>query len=111
MEMQEEIQEAKDPNNKTELEQKHVPVVEVLDGKVRVKVGEIPHVMTEEHYIEWIEIFDGDKSLGKKELGPGAEPVVEFEIKDDVGKLRALESCNLHGVWEGEERLPIQEDE
>jgi len=96
-----EIQKPKDINNLTELEQKHVPVVEILDGKVKVRVGIVEHVMTEEHYIEWIEIFNGDKSLGKKEFGAGTKAEAEFEISEDADtmSLRAIESCNLHGVW------------
>ena len=35
--------------------EKHVPVVEKVDGGVRVKVGDVAHPMEEKHYIEWIE--------------------------------------------------------
>ena len=41
--------------------EKHVPVVERLDGKTEVKVGSVPHPMEEKHYIEWIEIIADGK--------------------------------------------------
>jgi superoxide reductase len=36
--------------------EKHVPIIEKNEEGVKVKVGSVPHPMTEEHYIEWIEI-------------------------------------------------------
>ena len=32
--------------------EKHVPVIEKVDGGVKVKVGEVPHPMEEKHYID-----------------------------------------------------------
>ena len=37
--------------------EKHVSVLERLNGKIKVKVGAVPHPMEEKHYIEWIEII------------------------------------------------------
>lgn len=34
--------------------EKHVPVIEIDGEVVTVKVGEMPHPMIEEHYIQWI---------------------------------------------------------
>ena len=43
--------------------EKHVPVI-IKDGnKVTVKVGEVPHPMTKEHYILFVELLVGDKVL------------------------------------------------
>jgi superoxide reductase len=36
--------------------EKHVPIIERNEEGVKIKVGSVPHPMTEEHYIEWIEI-------------------------------------------------------
>ena len=36
--------------------EKHIPVTEVKDGEVLVKVGEVEHPMTPEHFIQWIEV-------------------------------------------------------
>jgi len=37
--------------------EKHVPVIEKIEGGVRVKVGSVEHPMEEKHYIEWIELL------------------------------------------------------
>jgi len=36
--------------------EKHVPVIEVGNGTVTVKVGDVAHPMEDQHYIEWIEL-------------------------------------------------------
>ena len=37
--------------------EKHVPVIEKIEGGYRVTVGAVEHPMTEGHYIQWIECF------------------------------------------------------
>ena len=37
--------------------EKHVPVVEKIEGGYRVTVGEVEHPMTEAHYIQFIELI------------------------------------------------------
>lgn len=80
--------------------EKHVPVIEKIDGKIRVKIGEIPHPMEEKHYIQWIELLVNDK-IYRKFLKPGDDPVAEFELENevDVDNVIAREYCNLHGLW------------
>ena len=36
--------------------EKHVPVVEPVEGGYRVTVGSVEHPMLAEHFIEWIEL-------------------------------------------------------
>ena len=59
--------------------EKHVPVIE---GN-KVKVGSVPHPMTEQHYIEWIEVIADGKAY-RQFLKPG--DVVRCEI-DGIGTL------------------------
>lgn len=87
-------------------QEKHIPVIEELpanqcQGKdgVRIKVGEVEHPMTEEHYIEWIEIITEDGKRGKKFLQRGDKPEVEFYTRKKVIGARAY--CNIHGLWRG----------
>ena len=77
--------------------EKHVPVIEITDRGIRVKVGSIPHPMEEKHYIEWIEIITFGKVF-KKFLKPGDDPEAEFEATTDDFEVRAY--CNVHGLWE-----------
>lgn len=79
--------------------EKHVPVIEKGDGKVTVKVGAVPHPMEDNHFIQWIEIIDGDK-IYRKMLKPGEAPEATFCVKSD--KVVAREYCNLHGQWKAE---------
>jgi superoxide reductase len=76
--------------------EKHVPVVE----GTKVKVGSVPHPMTDEHYIQWIEVVNtaGDL-LCRKFLKPGDTPEAELICGDE--KVIAREFCNVHGLWKG----------
>jgi superoxide reductase len=76
--------------------EKHVPVIEKVNGGVLVKVGEVVHPMEENHYIEWIEIHAGNK-LYRQYLNPGDKPEAFFKIDEEVDYAR--EYCNLHGLW------------
>lgn len=76
--------------------EKHVPVIEAIEGGYRVTVGSVEHPMTEEHYIQWIELMTETEVL-RKYLTPNDKPVAEF--KTDAKKVCAREYCNLHGVW------------
>ncbi|MCW3993256.1 MAG: desulfoferrodoxin [Candidatus Bathyarchaeota archaeon] len=76
--------------------EKHVPVIEKVGNKVKVKVGSVPHPMEQKHHIEWIETIADDKSC-RKFLKPGEKPEAEFEITAE--KIEAREYCNIHGLW------------
>jgi superoxide reductase len=78
--------------------EKHVPVIEKVEGGVKVKVGDVPHPMEEKHYIEWVEIIAGDKA-DRQFLNPGETPEAFF--KTDAENVSAREYCNLHGLWKG----------
>jgi superoxide reductase len=78
--------------------EKHVPVgVPAQDG-LTVKVGAVPHPMEDAHYIEWIEVKDGDR-IKRQYLKPGEAPEASFCAGSDGAVLRAF--CNLHGLWKG----------
>jgi superoxide reductase len=76
--------------------EKHVPVIEKIAGGYKVKVGSVAHPMTEEHYIEWIELIADGKSY-RQFLAPGQTPEAVFPIQAE--KVSAREYCNLHGLW------------
>lgn len=78
-------------------QEKHVPMVEIKDNQVSVKIGSEVHPMTEEHYIEWIEVITTSGQVYRHALKPGDEPVADFIIQSDVSEVRAY--CNLHGLW------------
>lgn len=76
--------------------EKHVPVIEKIEGGYKVKVGSVPHPMEEKHYIEWVELIADGKAY-RQFLKPGQTPEAIFKI--DAAKVTAREYCNLHGLW------------
>ena len=76
--------------------EKHVPVITPVDGGVRVAIGEVPHPMTDEHYIEFIEAITEDGKVYRQDLAPGMAPETVFPI---TGTITAREYCNKHGLW------------
>ena len=78
--------------------EKHVPVIEKIDGGYKVTVGSTLHPMTAEHHIEWIELLADGKSY-RQFLAAGDDPIAEFKVEAD--KVSARENCNLHGLWKG----------
>ena len=78
-------------------QEKHVPVVEEVDGGVKVKVGSVEHPMEEKHYIKFIEVLTADRVM-KAELNPGEKPEAKFCVKkSDIVEVR--EFCTVHMLW------------
>ena len=76
--------------------EKHVPVVEKVDGGYKVTVGSVPHPMEEKHLIEWVQLIAGETSY-REFLKPGQAAAVVFKV--DAEEVTAREFCNLHGLW------------
>lgn len=82
--------------------EKHVPVVSQDGNHLNVKVGEVAHPMTEEHWITsiWVEFEDG--TVQRKSLLPTDAPETHFCLGGKKGKVTVYEYCNLHGLWKAE---------
>jgi superoxide reductase len=76
--------------------EKHVPVIEKIDGGYKVTVGSVAHPMEEKHLIEWIELI-ADGTAYRKFLKPGESPEATFMV--EANNVFAREYCNLHGLW------------
>ncbi len=76
--------------------EKHVPVIEKVDGGFKVKVGDVPHPMDPDHWIVWIEVMADGKQY-RQFLNPGDDPEATFPIEAD--SITAREYCNKHGLW------------
>lgn len=81
-------------NSTDAAQEKHVPVHE----ENIIKVGSAAHPMADDHYIEWIEVINGDR-VCRKFLKPGEAPEAELCVKEGA-KIR--EYCNKHGLWKAE---------
>lgn len=88
-----------EPNTKDAAVEKHVPVI-VRDGlKVTVKVGEVAHPMTPEHYILFVELVAGDQTYRHDFKEGDAVAQATFLVDESVQNLKARAFCNLHGFW------------
>ena len=83
-------------NSTDAAQEKHVPVIEPIDGGVKVTVGSVSHPMQEDHLIEWIELIADGKAY-RQSLAPGDAPEATFAVDGQPTSARAL--CNLHGLW------------
>ena len=81
--------------------EKHLPVFEVKDQIVSVKVGEVAHPMLDAHYIQWIAL---ETNLGnqRKVLHPGEAPEAKFALLEGEKVVAVYEYCNLHGLYKSE---------
>lgn len=88
------------PNTTDAATEKHVPFFVKKDNELDVRVGSVLHPMTDEHYIQFIEVVSEDERYVKRKyLYPTEEPI--FPLKwYDIGTLTAREFCNIHGLWE-----------
>jgi superoxide reductase len=89
------VQVEKNADSTTE---KHVPLIEKIDGGYKVTVGSTLHPMKPEHYIEWIELLADGKAY-RRFLKPGDEPIAYFCACKECSNVSAREYCNVHGLW------------
>lgn len=80
------------PNSVDASFEKHLPVVHVKFDIVEV---EVPHVMEDDHYIEWIAMVSDDK-VCKKYFNPGEVAKTTFEY---IEGSKVYAYCNKHGLW------------
>lgn len=80
--------------------------------QLSIKVGEIPHVMEEAHFVQWIDLYSGSNFYARFELTPVfTRPEVTITLlkgsKHTTAKFRVLARCNLHGQWEAQKEVRI----
>ncbi|MGN0914815.1 MAG: desulfoferrodoxin family protein [Succinivibrio sp.] len=79
--------------------EKHVPVFDIKGSEVTVKVGSVPHPMTDDHYIEWIAL-ESTQGLQIKYLSPEFDSAeYTFGLADADHPVAVYAYCNLHGLW------------
>ncbi len=99
-----------DTEDLNDMEKEHIPVVSVSKQcpmahkgdcrDIRVSVGEVAHVMENEHYITFIDFYIDKRYLARisftyKRLYPAAL----LHLREDRGRLTVIENCNVHGYW------------
>lgn len=78
--------------------EKHVPVFEVKDNIVHVRVGETDHPMVPAHYIEWISI-QTKQGNQRKAIKPGEQPKACFALCEGDEVVAVYAYCNIHDLW------------
>jgi len=79
--------------------------------KVKVKVGdEYQHPDDPDHYIAWVQLWDGEKMLAQASFVEGAlgnqagQQEVDFYVVPKKNmKLIAQAFCTKHGLWQSDE--------
>lgn len=89
------------PNTVDAANEKHIPAVTVDGDKISVKVGEVEHPMTEEHYISWV-FVETQQGGQRKAFKPGNAPAAEFAVTGGDKAVAVFAYCNLHGLWKKE---------
>jgi len=108
-----------DPNNMSDLERKHIPVIDAPDVVTKgqrfeatVEVGRNTDPPTAtDHFIGFIDLYADETYLGRADfIGRAVLPKVVFSIvpRRPFRELRALAHCNQHGTWEGTRPIEFQ---
>lgn len=85
----------------TEKGEKHTPKTEIRENQKFVSV--IGHPMSEEHYIQFIETFNNDKTeLHLKFFKPNETPEMNISFMSE--DINSVEYCNIHNLW-GDNRM------
>lgn len=112
--------EAADSGNLSDLERKHIPVVEapetVRKGEhfdVRVEVGKlVAHQSEHAHSIQFVDLYADGTFLARAHLAAGvAWPSVVFRVslEHPAEELMAYAYCNMHGTWRGRKAIAVTE--
>lgn len=80
------------PNSVDAAVEKHVPIYEVKDDLIEVKVN---HVMEEEHYIEWVSMVTDNEEYVVY-FKPGMEAKADFKYASGA---TIYAYCNKHALW------------
>ncbi len=111
------INKVSDLSEASDLEKKHLPIIECPDEvnagqpfTVTITVGkEITHPDEKGHHIQWIELYLNDLFVARVDFTPEMS-ISPFSVQvklDNSAKLMALSRCNLHGLWFNEKNIGV----
>ncbi len=79
--------------------EKHVPFAEKVEDGYKVRCGEkVPHVMQEDHYIDFMQISVDGKLSERIYLDRNGKAEATFKVPHGK-EIIAYAYCNLHGLW------------
>ena len=87
-----------EPHTQDSGKEKHVPVIIPEGDNTRVVLGEVPHPMTKEHYIDFIQVETSAGKIGIQYVKGQEKAEAVFNLKaEEIVDVVAY--CNLHGLW------------
>jgi superoxide reductase len=112
------INEPRDRDNLTDLEKKHIPVIDAPDKvkkdeafNIKIEAGlMLEHPNEPAHFIEWVELYCGDTFFGRVNFSGGLSfPQASFRVKlsHAHGPIKVRVRCNLHGLWESTKEITV----
>ncbi|MBW6440464.1 class II SORL domain-containing protein [Patescibacteria group bacterium] len=107
------IQRAKNPKALTGFEQMHLPWISFPEfikiGEefdLVVKIGEVSHPMTSEHYIRCIRLYINEEQFECQILKDKKKAQADFKIKlEKDSTITVVTECNFHGAWEAKKKI------
>lgn len=81
------------PNTFEASAEKHLPIYKINGNEI---IASVPHVMEQEHYIEWLALVSAD-GVEKKYFKPGDSTEVIFPY---IKGSKIYAYCNKHSLWE-----------
>ncbi len=114
------VNEPADMNNLSDLEKKHVPVVDAPDSvkvgecfEVTVEVGKLlAHPNEHQHFIQFVDVYADETFLARADFSSvKACPKVTFclGLEGPAEELRVYEHCNMHGTWLTRKDIKVQQ--
>ncbi len=78
--------------------EKHIPVLNVDNNTLNIKVGSVLHPMDSDHYIMFIAVV---KKSGAEliKLAPGGSLELNVTKNENDIFIEVYAYCNLHGLW------------
>lgn len=86
------------PNSTDAAVEKHMPVLSVENGVLKVCVGEVEHPSIEKHWIPFVAVKAGELVM-RREIKATEKPEAIFPLGDYKGEVEVYAWCNLHGIW------------
>ena len=115
------VNEPKDPANPTDLEKKHIPVIEAPEAvklgecfTVEIEVGKLlAHPNEPGHWIQFLELYADDAYLARADFTAVTtcpKTTLCVALAHPAKELRVYERCNLHGTWVGRKAIFVEAD-
>ena len=114
------VNEVTDFSNLSDLEKKHIPVINAPDSvkqgqpfEVDIEVGKMmEHPHEEKHFIQMLDVYADDTFLARADFTAAMTlPKVRFclTLQHPANELLAYEHCNLHGTWVGRKPVSVED--